>query len=253
MRRLFEVRGLPARAIVGGAAHGCSSRSRAGLRFQQVPTLPGADATALAVRRHDVWAATPRGVWQLDAGAWTLDGLSGQTDLVARGRRRRLRGRRRRRCGSAVARPTERGAPKTLPARAHASLALSRRTARACGPRASASRRRAAGTWTALASPGGLVTARRPSGPATSSSACAATSRGTRAPRSRSSRRACPSPRTCRRSRPWRHPLGGDGPDALLVERRDVDRRSPASALTTSARSRAPAASCARRRRTRAS
>ena len=54
-----------------------ASSARAGLRFQQVPTLPGATATALASDGTSVWAGTPRGVWKLAAGAWAPDGLSG--------------------------------------------------------------------------------------------------------------------------------------------------------------------------------
>jgi hypothetical protein len=50
----------------------------AGLIFSRVDTLPGADATALVGSGATLWAATPRGVWRLDAGAWTLDGLSTQ-------------------------------------------------------------------------------------------------------------------------------------------------------------------------------
>ncbi len=57
---------------------GSAPPARAGLRFQQVPTLPGATATALASDGVSVWAGTPRGVWKLAAGAWAPDGLSGQ-------------------------------------------------------------------------------------------------------------------------------------------------------------------------------
>ncbi|MGZ5380563.1 MAG: hypothetical protein ACXWFQ_01760, partial [Thermoanaerobaculia bacterium] len=35
--------------------------------------------TALAGSGATLWAATPRGVWRLDAGTWTLDGLSART------------------------------------------------------------------------------------------------------------------------------------------------------------------------------
>jgi hypothetical protein len=56
----------------------CAARpARAGLRFQQVPTLPGAVATALASDGTSVWAGTPSGVWKLAAGAWAPDGLPG--------------------------------------------------------------------------------------------------------------------------------------------------------------------------------
>ena len=51
--------------------------ARAGLVFRQVPTLPGATATALASDGTTVWAGTPRGVWKLSAGAWTPGGLAG--------------------------------------------------------------------------------------------------------------------------------------------------------------------------------
>jgi hypothetical protein len=51
----------------------------AGLVFVPVNTLPGANAAALAGSGATLWAATPRGVWRLDAGTWTLDGLSAQT------------------------------------------------------------------------------------------------------------------------------------------------------------------------------
>ena len=51
----------------------------AGLIFFPIETLPGANATALAGGGTTLWAATPRGVWRLEAGAWTLDGLSTRT------------------------------------------------------------------------------------------------------------------------------------------------------------------------------
>ena len=53
----------------------------AGLRFQQVPTLPGATATALASDGTNIWAGTPGGVWKVASGAWTPDGLPGQNVL----------------------------------------------------------------------------------------------------------------------------------------------------------------------------
>ncbi len=60
------------------AALGAAPPALAGLRFQQVPTLPGATATALASDGTTVWAGTPRGVWRLSAGAWAPDGLAGR-------------------------------------------------------------------------------------------------------------------------------------------------------------------------------
>ena len=53
--------------------------AQAGLRFQQVPTLPGATATALASDGTNVWAGTPAGVWRLTTGAWTPTGSRGRT------------------------------------------------------------------------------------------------------------------------------------------------------------------------------
>ncbi|MGZ5381439.1 MAG: hypothetical protein ACXWFQ_06230, partial [Thermoanaerobaculia bacterium] len=81
MRRLFEVRGLLARAMTVAllAVSLAALPVSAGLVFVPVNTLPGADAAALAGSGATLWAATPRGVWRLEAGAWTLDGLSART------------------------------------------------------------------------------------------------------------------------------------------------------------------------------
>src|SRR5512141_576880 len=81
MRRFYEVRGLPARATSVGllTVFLTALPASAGLVFVPVNTLPGADATALAGSGATLWAATPRGVWRLDAGAWTLDGLPART------------------------------------------------------------------------------------------------------------------------------------------------------------------------------
>ena len=80
MRRLFEVRGLPARVMmVELLTVLLAAPMSAGLVFVPVNTLPGADAAALAGSGATLWAATPRGVWRLDAtGTWSLDGLSAQ-------------------------------------------------------------------------------------------------------------------------------------------------------------------------------
>ena len=80
MRRLFEVRGLPARVVPVALLTVFleTAPMSAGLVFAPVNTLPGADAAALAGSGATLWAATPRGVWRLDAGTWTLDGLSAQ-------------------------------------------------------------------------------------------------------------------------------------------------------------------------------
>ena len=66
-------------ALASFAALCAASPALAGLVFVPVNTLPGADAGALAGSGATLWAATPRGVWRLDAGTWTLDGLSAQT------------------------------------------------------------------------------------------------------------------------------------------------------------------------------
>ena len=66
-------------ALASFAALCAASPARAGLVFVPVNTLPGADAAALAGSGATLWAATPRGVWRLDTGTWTLDGLSART------------------------------------------------------------------------------------------------------------------------------------------------------------------------------
>jgi hypothetical protein len=53
--------------------------SEAGLRFQQLPGPNGADTNALASDGSTLWAGTLRGVWKLSSGAWTFDGLSEKT------------------------------------------------------------------------------------------------------------------------------------------------------------------------------
>ena len=83
MRRRIDAgwlpRVLPVTLLVGVLALLSTAPLNAGLIFFPVETLPGANATALAAGGTTLWAATPRGVWRLEAGAWTLDGLSGRT------------------------------------------------------------------------------------------------------------------------------------------------------------------------------
>jgi len=81
MRRLFELRGFSARlmAVALLAVLPAAQPVSAGLVFVPVNTLPGADASALAGSGTTLWAATPRGVWRLEAGTWTLDGLSDES------------------------------------------------------------------------------------------------------------------------------------------------------------------------------
>ena len=124
-----------------------------GLRFRQVPTLPGAEATALASDGTSVWAGTPRGVWKLTAGAWTSDGLAGHRisslasapDVYAAD-------------GAAVWKRAVDGTWTTeaLPASVTrpAALATDGATLWAAGLGVA---KKTGGTWTALASPGGLA------------------------------------------------------------------------------------------------
>ncbi|MEO8056171.1 MAG: hypothetical protein ABI768_13515, partial [Acidobacteriota bacterium] len=78
-----SARRLASRAVALAclAALAAALPARAGLRFQQVPTLQGATATALASDGTNVWAGTPWGVWKLASGAWTPGGLAGQNVL----------------------------------------------------------------------------------------------------------------------------------------------------------------------------
>ncbi len=128
---------------------------QAGLIFSPVETLPGANATALAGSGATLWAATPRGVWRLEAGAWTLDGLSARTiasivvaDAVyaADGEKVWKRGV----DGTWTA--------ETLPAALTfpSVLATDGTVVWAAGVGVA---RRSSGTWTALTNPGGGVTA----------------------------------------------------------------------------------------------
>ncbi len=51
----------------------------AGLWFKPAPAPDGADASALAGDGATLWAGTLRGVWKLQSGAWSFDGLSDRT------------------------------------------------------------------------------------------------------------------------------------------------------------------------------
>ncbi|MFI5119834.1 MAG: hypothetical protein ACHQM4_05440 [Thermoanaerobaculia bacterium] len=158
MRRLFEVRGWPARAwsVALLTVLLAASPGSAGLVFTAVNTLPGADAAALAGNGTTLWAATPRGVWRLDAsGTWSLDGLPAQkitsvavadTVYAADGGkvwRRSADG-----TWSAEALPAGISFPSLLATDGTAVWAAGVGVAK-----------RSSGTWTLLASPGGLVTA----------------------------------------------------------------------------------------------
>jgi hypothetical protein len=77
MRRLFEVRGLPARVIL--VALFTAPPLLAGLQFQPVASPSGADVSSLASDATTLWAGTYRGVWRMSAGAWTFDGFSDKT------------------------------------------------------------------------------------------------------------------------------------------------------------------------------
>ncbi len=157
MRQRIDVtawlsRALPVTLLTAFLA---ASPLRAGLIFFPVETLPGANATALAASGTTLWAATPRGVWRLEAGAWTLDGLSGRTvtsivvaDAVyaADGEKVWKRGA----DGTWTAETVP--AALTFPS----VLATDGTAVWAAGVGAA---KRASGTWTALTNPGGVATA----------------------------------------------------------------------------------------------
>ena len=128
---------------------------RAGLNFFPVETLPGVNATALAASGATLWAATPRGVWRLEAGAWKLDGLSSRTitsivvaDFVFAADGEKVWKRSVDGTWTAEALPTGLTFPSVLATDATAVWAAGVGVAK-----------RASGTWTALTSPGGAVTA----------------------------------------------------------------------------------------------
>ncbi|MGZ6988045.1 MAG: hypothetical protein ACXVH0_03690, partial [Thermoanaerobaculia bacterium] len=143
---------LPAALLTAFLA---AAPASAGLIFSRVDTLPGADATALFGSGATLWAATPRGVWRLDAGAWTLDGLSTQaitsivvadTVYAADGQnvwRRAADG-----MWSAETLPASLSSPSVLATDGSALWAAGLGVAK-----------RSSGTWAALVNPGGSVTA----------------------------------------------------------------------------------------------
>jgi hypothetical protein len=157
MRRRIDVLGRLSRALATTLLAGLLAAAplRAGLIFFPVEALPGANATALAASGTTLWAATPRGVWRLEAGAWTLDGLSGRTitSIVA---------------AEAVyaadgEKVWKRGADGTWTAEAlpgsltfPAVLATDGTRVWAAGAGVA---KHASGTWSALSGPGGTVTA----------------------------------------------------------------------------------------------
>ena len=157
MRRRIDVLGWlsPALSMALLTALLAAQPLHAGLIFYPVEALPGATATALAASGTTLWAATPRGVWRLDAGAWTLDGLSARTitsivvaDAVyaADGEKVWRRGA----DGTWTAESLP--AALTFPS----VLATDGTVVWAAGIGVA---KRASGTWTTLTSPGGVVTA----------------------------------------------------------------------------------------------
>jgi hypothetical protein len=157
MRRQLEVLGRLARATfrVPLTLFLATAPLHAGLIFSRVDTLPGADATALAGSGATLWAATPRGVWRLDAGAWTLDGLSTQaiTSIVVADTVYAADGQnvwRRAADGTWTA--------ETLPASVSSPSVLATDGA-ALWAAGLGVAKRSSGTWAALGSPSGSVTA----------------------------------------------------------------------------------------------
>jgi len=157
MRRRIDTISWPARVFTATllTAFLAAAPLHAGLIFFPVEALPGANATALAGAGTTLWAATPRGVWRLEAGAWTLDGLSARTitsivvaDAVyaADGEKVWRRG------------PDGAWTAETLPAALSfpSFLATDGTAVWAAGIGVAT---RASGTWTVLTGPGGVVTA----------------------------------------------------------------------------------------------
>ena len=140
------------------AVLGAASPARAGLRFQQVPTLPGATATALASDGTNVWAGTPSGAWRLSTGAWIFEELGGHnvlslafaTSLYAADGAQVWK----RQIGSEPV--VQAWTAETLPASVTqpSALATDGTSLWAAGIGVA---KKTGGTWTALASPGGKV------------------------------------------------------------------------------------------------
>lgn len=157
MRRRIDVIGwlsrvLPVTLLTAFLA---AAPLHAGLIFFPVETLPGANATALAGSGTTLWAATPRGVWRLEAGAWTLDGLSARTitsivvaDAVYAADGEKVWKRGADGTWTAETLPAALAFPSVLATDGTAVWAAGVGVAK-----------RAFGTWTALGNPGGFVTA----------------------------------------------------------------------------------------------
>ncbi|MGA7991260.1 MAG: hypothetical protein WCC53_07520, partial [Thermoanaerobaculia bacterium] len=139
--------------------------ARGGLRFRQVPTLPGAEATALTSDGSSVWAATPRGVWKLSSGAWATDGLAGKpiSSLAVAGGVYAADGTTVWKRSSTCVPPADPNAPcvqawdaEALPPAVSqpSALATDGTTVWAAGVGVA---KKSGGTWVALASPGGKV------------------------------------------------------------------------------------------------
>lgn len=130
--------------------------SEAGLRFQQLSGPNGADTNALAADGSTLWAGTLRGVWRLSAGAWSFDGLSDKTVTsvaIAQGFVWAA-------AGDGLWRRDTDGTwnPEALPNNPSiVRTVLSDGTTLWAG--GVGVYRRSSGTWTVLASPGGIVTA----------------------------------------------------------------------------------------------
>jgi hypothetical protein len=131
--------------------------ARAGLRFQQVPTLPGATATALVSDGTNVWAGTPNGLWVLRSGAWGPDGLAGHAvTSLAIGPFSTMYAAEGTGVFSIGPGPSPRWSPEPLPAGVSGvrALATDGTSLWAAGVGVA---KKSGGTWTALASPGGAV------------------------------------------------------------------------------------------------
>ena len=68
-------------ALVFASAVLLAGTTLAGLRFTPVPGPEGADTSALAGDGTTLWAGTLHGVWRLESGTWSFDGLGEKTVL----------------------------------------------------------------------------------------------------------------------------------------------------------------------------
>lgn len=79
MKTTMSPRRLPPAVLFFLAGILVATPARAGLRFTPISAPEGADTSALAADGATLWAGTIRGVWKLQSGAWSFDGLPDRT------------------------------------------------------------------------------------------------------------------------------------------------------------------------------